>query len=55
MKRIVNRKDGRVEYVFPEKELREKLGITEEFAGGAYWSNVNHTLKIFCVMPENEK
>jgi len=55
VKRIVNYAKKRVEYLIPEEELRQKLGIAESMKGGVYWSTGNKTLKIFCVMPEEEK
>lgn len=55
MKRIVNQRDNRIEYVFPEKELRDKLGIPEEMRGGVSYSTAHHTLKIFCKLPEGER
>ena len=55
MKRIVNHRKKQVEYVIPEKELREKLNIPEPIRSSVYYSTSAKTLKIFCEMPEAEK
>lgn len=55
MKRLVNWRKKQVEYLISESELKEKLGIPEPLQGGVYWSAAHKTLKLFCVIPEEEK